>query len=341
MTDEHARIEELLSSMQDGAATPEEAAQVRRHLAACARCRATAAAYQQIDRQVRRYLMATPVPEIATPWRNEPLVTVAPRGRGNLGHWRVTTVGLALIFVLLFAGTALTFFNRNNNPEAGQASGGVPAAVNLTGTQETSIALAAPSAAASAAASAAPAAAAGAAAPSPAARSAASTAPAASAAASAAASTRPASAAASAASASAAAAAVIPTAQPPVGAPPAPQGTPAATDSAQVNPVQIFGLNTATALTLCRPDCQAAVQSPEVLRAVVAALDRPLSAAPPLPTSAVPFDVVTLRFTLPDGGEIDVGYFTELGVLELPESRGLVAAPPELASALAGVLPPR
>ena len=108
-----------------------------------------------------------------------------------------------------------------------------------------------------------------------------------------------------------------------------------------MNPTQVFGLNTATALTLCRPDCQGAAQSPEVLRAVVAALDRPLPAAPPLPTSTVPFDVVTLRFTLPDGREINIGYFTELEVLELPESRGLVAAPPELAAALAGVLPPR
>src|SRR6187402_162997 len=79
MTDEHARIEELLSSMQDGAATPDEVAQVQRHLATCAQCRATAAAFEQIDRQVKRYLMVTPVPEMASPWRNEPLVAVAPR----------------------------------------------------------------------------------------------------------------------------------------------------------------------------------------------------------------------------------------------------------------------
>ena len=87
MTDEHARIEELLSAMQDGAATPEEVALVQRHLATCAQCRATAAAFEQIDRQVRRYLIATPVPEMAAPWRNEPLVVVAPQRRGSPGHW--------------------------------------------------------------------------------------------------------------------------------------------------------------------------------------------------------------------------------------------------------------
>ena len=59
--DECAHIEEILSAMQDGAATPEERAQAERHISGCARCQATATAFGQIDRQVRRYLMATPV----------------------------------------------------------------------------------------------------------------------------------------------------------------------------------------------------------------------------------------------------------------------------------------
>ncbi|MFN8517688.1 MAG: zf-HC2 domain-containing protein, partial [Chloroflexia bacterium] len=145
MTDEHARIEELLSAMQDGAATPEEVAQVQRHLATCAQCRATATAFEQIDRQVKRYLMATPVPEMASPWRNEPLIVVAPRRRGNPGHWRATTVGLALIFALLFAGTALTFYQRNAGREVDLGSGPSTAAqaFAVTATRE-SAALSAP-----------------------------------------------------------------------------------------------------------------------------------------------------------------------------------------------------
>ncbi len=45
MPDEHTRIEELLSAMQDDAATPEDTALVESAtLATCARCRATASA---------------------------------------------------------------------------------------------------------------------------------------------------------------------------------------------------------------------------------------------------------------------------------------------------------
>jgi predicted anti-sigma-YlaC factor YlaD len=335
MTDEHARIEELLSSMQDGAATPDEVAQVQRHLATCAQCRATAAAFEQIDRQVKRYLMATPVPEMASSWRSEPLVAVAPRRRGNMGHWRVTTVGLSLIFALLFAGTALTFFTRDgqqevtqvgNVPSAGAVAFAVTATQESTGTSFSTAASAVPAAAAAPAASAA---AAGGTAPSTA-RSAASAAP---------------SAAASRASASAVASAAA-------GVPPplAPAATPAASapangtataDSSIVNPTQAFRLNTATALTICRPECDAQAQSPEVLRRVVAALDRPLPPAPPVTPSPVTIPYVTLRFTLADGQVVDIGYYLQINVLQLPQGRGLVIAPEDLVTALAGAVAPR
>ncbi len=159
MTDEHTRIEELLSAMQDDAATPEDTALVERHLATCARCRATASAFAQVDREVRRYLMATPVPEIAAPWRAEPLLAASARPRTSSGHWRITTVGLALVFVLLLAGTALTFFTmRDTGRDVALTTGGSTAiaaqAALPTPSRESSAAFAAPaSAAASAAAS--------------------------------------------------------------------------------------------------------------------------------------------------------------------------------------------
>lgn len=301
MTDEHARVEELLSAMQDGAATPEEVGLVERHLATCARCRATATAYRQVDRQVRHYLMATPVPEIATPWRNEPLVVVAPRQRGNLGHWRITAAGLALIFVLLLAGTALTFINRDANPAVTQSSGGM--AMAGTATRETSVAFAAPSAAASAA-------------------------PASAALAGGQAPNVPRSAAASA----------LPSAAASAAAPAAAAATPATGDLALINPARVFRLETATTLVICRPACDEQAQAPEVLRRVVAALDRGLSPAPPVPPSTVRIPYVTLRFALADGQLIDIGYYAQLAALQLPDGRGLVAAPPDLVAALAGVV---
>ncbi|HEY8599567.1 MAG TPA: zf-HC2 domain-containing protein, partial [Thermomicrobiales bacterium] len=135
--EECAQIEETLSAMQDGAATPEERARAERHIVGCARCQATTAAFGQVDRQVRRYLMATPVPEIGTPWRAEPLVLLQRRGT-KLGHWRVTAVGLAAIFVMLLTASILTFrpFANSQPQSAGSArstaaadtGGGAPAA---------------------------------------------------------------------------------------------------------------------------------------------------------------------------------------------------------------------
>jgi predicted anti-sigma-YlaC factor YlaD len=344
MTDEHARIEELLSAVQDGAATPEEAALVQRHLATCAQCRATAAAFEQIDRQVRRYLMATPVPEMAAPWRNEPLVTVAPRRRGSPGHWRITTVGLSLVFALLFAATALTFFQRDTPQQATEFGSAQPAAAQAivaTTTLQSAPALAAPaasSAPAAAAGAAAPSGARSAAAPSAAASSAAaSSAAASSAAASAASSTRP-SAAPSAAAAASGAAPPAATAQ--AAATPATAASTASADSGAVNPTRAYRLDTATAFVICSPACDAQPQPDELLRRLVAALDQPLAPAPPAPSATVPPSYVTLRFTLAGGQLLDIGYYPQLGLLQLPDGRPPVAAPADFVAALAAVLPP-
>ena len=129
-TDECARIEELISAMQDNAATPEEVARVERHIAGCARCRATAAAYQRVDQQVRRYIMATPVPEIAAPWRNEPLIVPVRRGGAGLGHWRITLVGLATHALPGGPPAALVLFDQAGGVDGGPLVAGLHASAS-------------------------------------------------------------------------------------------------------------------------------------------------------------------------------------------------------------------
>ena len=358
-SEECARIEELISAMQDSAATPEEVARVERHTAGCARCRATGAAYQRVDQQVRRYIMATPVPEIAAPWRNEPLVVPTRPGAGGIGHWRITLAGLATIFVLLLGATVLTFRPFGISPgrpeavatEHAQFAASNPVSATAVApaaglpTAAAAIAPAAPAGGGSGPAGAAPAAsaapnagAAGGAAPTPAgARSAASAAPASAPAPSAAASSIPA---ASAAPRPSTAPAAAPPAAGTAATPPVATPRPAAIDGATINPAQAFGLAGATSLTICRPDCDAQAQEAEVLRRVVAALDRQLAPAF-VPPSTVPIPYVTLRFRLANGQQLDIGYYLQVNILQLPENRGTFAAPPELIAALAGSLPAR
>ncbi len=314
--DECAHIEELLSAMQDGAVTPEERARAGRHINGCARCQATAAAFGQVDRQVRRYLMATPVPEIGAPWRTEPLVLPQRRGT-SAGHWRVTAVGLAAIFVMLLTASILTFRPFANNQQqsasiarptvAADTSGGAPAA--------------APAASSA-----------------PAARQSASAAPTAAAAAAAIQSAptreaaRSANSAAPATAAAAGGAAATGTRQ---------QAPMAAGGVAQFNPTQLFQLADSASLTVCRPDCETQPQ-PEALRAtVVASLNRPLTTVAPSSPTAEPERYLTLRFTLKNGQQVDIGYYPQAQRLQLPNGRGLVVSPPELATALAEVIPPR
>jgi putative zinc finger protein len=350
-TDEHAEIEALISALQDNAATPEEVARVERHIAGCARCRATAAAYLRVDQQVRRYIMATPVPEIATPWHNEPLIVPVRRGGAGLGHWRITLVGLATIFVLLLAGSLLTFRSlglgqpaRESNPTsvAQVASGAAPTATTVPATGlPTAAAALVPAPAAAPAASAAPAnsavpAAGGA--PAPAASSAPRSA-----------SGSAASAAPSAAPAASAAASAAP-AQAPPAATPAPTraaasgtarpGSTPAFDTPAFNPVQAYRLASATSLTICRPACDAQPQPADVLQKVVAALDQPLAPAF-VPPSTVTIPYVTLRFTLADGQQIDLGLYAQVYILQMPDGKGTFAAPPDLVAALAGSGLPR
>ena len=297
--DECAHIEELLSAMQDGAVTPEERARAERHINGCARCQATAAAFGQVDRQVRRYLMATPVPEIGAPWRTEPLVLPQRRGT-SAGHWRVTAVGLAAIFVMLLTASILTFRPfANNQQQSASIARSTVAADTLGGAP----------AAAPAASSA------------PAAGQSASTAP----------------------TAAAAAAAIqsAPTREAARSANSAAPATAAAAGGAQFNPTQLFQLADSASLTVCRPDCETQPQ-PEALRAtVVASLNRPLTTVAPSSPTAEPERYLTLRFTLKNGQQVDIGYYPQAQRLQLPNGRGLVISPPELATALAEVIPPR
>jgi len=297
--DECAHIEELLSAMQDGAVTPEERARAERHINGCARCQATAAAFGQVDRQVRRYLMATPVPEIGAPWRTEPLVLPQRRGT-SAGHWRVTAVGLAAIFVMLLTASILTFRPfANNQQQSASIARSTVAADTLGGA--------------------------------PAAAPAASSAPAAGQSASAA------------PTAAAAAAAIqsAPTREAARSANSAAPATAAAAGGAQFNPTQLFQLADSASLTVCRPDCETQPQ-PEALRAtVVASLNRPLTTVAPSSPTAEPERYLTLRFTLKNGQQVDIGYYPQAQRLQLPNERGLVISPPELATALAEVIPPR
>src|SRR5215208_7511190 len=95
---ECARIEELISALQDGAATPAEREQVERHVAGCDSCRATLAAFLRNDALLARYLQTTPVPAIGAPWREAvaALSRATPTSRWVLGdrgtgrrNWRL------------------------------------------------------------------------------------------------------------------------------------------------------------------------------------------------------------------------------------------------------------
>ncbi len=302
---ECARIEELLSAAQDGAATPEERARIARHLVGCADCRASQAAFRRIDDRVRRYLSLTPVPEIARPWRDARPARPAPPFAG--GRWRAALAGLATL-VLLLAGVALL---------TGRAPGGrdAPPGQESSG-QRAPMAAGQPTAAAAVADSArttsggATTAAAGALA-----------------------------AATGAAPASGAAQAAPTTAR--AGAPAAASGA----TSAAVNPARRYDLAAATALTICPPGdgaCQAEPLPPERREALVRALDRDLARSPQAPAPTPGGPAATLAFDLPDGRRVAIAYDHAAGLLLLPGGDGAVVAPPELAAALpAAPTPPR
>ncbi len=321
-SDECARIEELISAQQDGGASPEERAQIERHVAGCARCQATAAAYGQVDRQVRRYLMATPVPELAAPWRNEPVPLPVRRGEG-LGHWRATAVGLAAIFALLFTASILAF--RPLAPTQSETTGGRPPADSAErGSAPVAAQVAATSTPALAAAPAA--------APQPTA-----------------APPQPTAAAAS-RGASAVAAATRAAASPAgaAGGVPAPASTRAAApqagavSEAPINPAQLLRLKEATELTICRPGagwCDSQPRTAVEQAAIVAALDRSLpQLAPPTATGSDQLVVMTFRFA--SGEERVLAYHYPTQRLTLPGDVD-VQGSPELASLLAGIVTPR
>ena len=112
------------------------------------------------------------------------------------------------------------------------------------------------------------------------------------------------------------------------------------TDGASFNPAQAYRLDNAISLTICRQVCDAQPQPATVLQRVVTALNQPLSPAF-VPPSTVPIPYVTLRFHLADGQQIDIGYYLQVNILQMPDGKGTYAAPPDLVAALAGAVAPR
>lgn len=141
-----AHIEALLSARLDGAATPTEVAEIARHLDDCADCQATATAFTHVDRRVRTYLRATPVPEIAAPWHT------APQTR-RLAIGRPATLALTTL-LLLIVGAVLSFGPLNRDARPSQQVGAPQSAYTASGDAAAS---AAPTAAGAAERNAAPA----------------------------------------------------------------------------------------------------------------------------------------------------------------------------------------
>jgi predicted anti-sigma-YlaC factor YlaD len=305
-----ARIEGLISARMDRATSPEEDARIERHLDDCPECRATALAFERVDREVGAYLRATPVPAIGTPWRE---ARQAPRFAG----WHPATPALTTILLLVVA-SVLAFGAFRGTTQTAQETSAPQSAYTSGG--------AAPSAAASTAPRAAPTAAAAAAAPS----SAASAAP----------SAAPAQAPATRAGARATAAGT--------GAAPAASSAPSAATSGvpmlggdgapgAINPVHQFRLVTATALVVCQPDCVASPQGGRTLTDVIALLDRPLSRiSPDTPATGPP--AIVIRFTLADGQQVELRYAPSAGQLGLPDGT-LLLAPDALRDVLAPPIP--
>ncbi len=326
-TNECTRIEELLSAHQDGATTAAEEAQIAQHLATCAQCQQTAAAFGQIDQQLRRYMQATPVPEIAAPWRNEPLLVPARRG-GSLGHWRATMIGLATIFALLFTASILAFrpFANERPQQAGVAAptfaaqtGGGAASGSEAGQPTVGAAGALVPAAPAAPPTQAAAARSGAVASSNA----------------------PASSAAPAAS-SIPRSTQVPAAAPGAARPNTGSGaaaTPAAGSAAlpnTINPTQSYRLAEATTLIICQPNTGQCTNQPQPTTertAIVAILNQPFAVLPPLIATGND-QILTLTFQFANGAQQILGYNYQSQRLTLAEQTD-IQAPPELVERLA------
>lgn len=300
-----ARIEGLISARMDGATSPEEDARIARHLDDCPECRATALAFERVDREVGAYLRATPVPAIGTPWRRARRATPFAR-------WRPATIALTTILILVVASVLASGAFRGKTqaaretsaPQSVYTSGGA-AASTASRVAPTAAAAAVPSTAASAAPSAAvampPVTGAGA---------------------------RATAASGGAAPAASGAPRATPSTAPNTTASAAPGGA-----SGTINPVQQLRLPTATALAVCRPDCVASPQGGKTLTDVIALLDRPLSRVSP-DTSATGSPATVLRFTLADGQQVELRYAPDTGQLGLPDGT-LLLAPDALRDVLA------
>src|SRR5439155_1462164 len=130
MSTEHARIEELISALQDGAASPAEQALVERHVATCPSCRATVEAFGRNDERLRRYLQATPVPPIDSPWLEAARTRGAghPLAGGGARNWRVALAGLVTVLVLALG--AAWYMQRQAGTADRQAASQAPEAAN-------------------------------------------------------------------------------------------------------------------------------------------------------------------------------------------------------------------
>ena len=320
-TPECDQIEELLSALQDGAVTPAEQARVERHLADCADCRASAAAFQRVDERLRHYLQLTPVPPIAAPWRQERPGFAGWLALFGSGRARVTLAGVTTVLILVVAARLLTGGPGGKTTESATDNGAAPQILSAT-----AAAGAAVPASGSGAASAQPTAVAGLAANAPAGKAAsgASDTPTQAPPPRAAAGVAPAASPNARANAPAAAAGAAPAASP-------------AFSAATINLAQRYNLASAASLILHTAATADMPLSADQQAAVVRALDAPVASRAATPPAG---GTTELHFAFAGGQEVVLTYEPLTDTLRLPDGSAF-AAPPTLAAVLMTIEAPR
>jgi predicted anti-sigma-YlaC factor YlaD len=311
-TPECDQIEELLSALQDGAVTAAEQSRVERHLADCADCRASAAAFQRVDERLRRYLQLTPVPPIDAPWRQERSHFARWLALFGSGRARITLAGVTTVVILIVAARLLAGGPGGKTTEVATDSGAVPQIMSATAAAGAAV----PASGGAGAAKAQPTAPAGLAANAPVSQAASG----ASSAATQPPQPRAAAGAARVASPAASAAA-------PAGAAPAASPAFAATT---INLAQRYHLASAVSLTLHTATTAGAPLPADQQAAVVQALNEPV--APRAATSPAS-STTELHFAFADGQQVVLTYEPLTDTVRLPDG-STFAAPPTLAAVL-------